>query len=151
MEPAQASVRIRRPPAVVHELVDDLARHASYLDHFLVDWTITSPASRGVGAAARLRAKGGGRDDEIAIAITDVRDGAIAIETRSGRRERRRMRLVYAVRAAPGAATQVTATVELVEGSLVDRLTWSIARTHLERQYARGMLRLKALLEGDAA
>lgn len=148
MRPATASVRIKRPRADVHALLVDLSRHPEYVDHFLVDWTITSDDSRGPGATARLRAKGGGGDDEIAIEITSADAGAIVIESRSGRRGRRRMRLVYALADVADGATQVTFTLELLEGSIVDQATWSLPRAHLERQYGQAMLRLKGLLEG---
>jgi hypothetical protein len=149
MAPATASVRIKRTRAAVHALLEDLSRHVEYVDHFLVDWTITSEDPRGAGATARLRAKGGGRDDEIVIAITDVTADAIVIQTRSGRLRGRRMRLVYALDEVAEDATQVTCTLELIAGSVVDRATWSLPRAHLERQYTQALLRLKGLLEGE--
>ncbi|MEY2441543.1 MAG: hypothetical protein QOJ46_969 [bacterium] len=148
MEPATASVRIKRPRAEVQALIADLSRHQEYLDHFLVDWTIASEDSRGAGAVARLRAKGGGGDDAIEIEIASASADAIVIETRSGRRGRRRMRLQYALADVAEAVTQVTFTLELLEGSIIDQATWPLPRAHLERQYGQAMLRLKGLLEG---
>ena len=43
----------------------------------------------------------------------------------------------------------MTFTLELLKGSIVDQVTWALPRSHLERQYAQAMLRLKGLLEGD--
>ena len=149
MQPATASVRIRRPRAAVYELVADLSRHGEYLDHFLVDWVVTSAASTGLGATGRVRAKGGGGDAEIEFEIVDVADDRVVIESRSGRRGGRRMRLDYAFEDIDGDATQVTFTLELLKGSIVDQVTWALPRSHLERQYAQAMLRLKGLLEGD--
>jgi hypothetical protein len=149
MQPAIASVRIRRPRPAVHALVADLSRHPEYLDHFLVDWRMTSDITTGPGAAARLRAKGGGGDAEIEIEIVDVTGEQIVIETRSGRRGSRRMRLVYALEDVADGATQVTFTLTLLKGSVIDQVTWALPRSHLERQYAQAMLRLKGLLEGD--
>src|SRR3954452_1914364 len=105
MQPAIASVRIRRPRPAVHALLADLSRHQDYLDHFLVDWHMTNAVQTEPGAAARLRAKGGGGDAEIELEIVDVTDDRIAIETRSGRRGSRRMRLVYALEDVPDGAT----------------------------------------------
>jgi len=149
MQPATASVRIRRPRAAVHDLLCDLSRHEEYLDHFLVDWAMTSEQTRGAGATGRLRAKGGGSDDEIDIAITDVTPDAIVLESRSGRRDARRMRLVYALDEVSADTTQVSFTLELTAGSVIDRAMWSLPRSHLERQYSQAMLRLKGLLESD--
>ena len=148
MEPVTASVRIRRPRAAVGELVCDLARRPEYLDHLLVDWTITSDVSHGVGASARLLAKGGGADAALEVEITEVTPERIVERARSGRRLRRRWRLVYTLDEVAADVTQVTFTLELLEGSIVDQVTWPLTRSHLDRQYARAMLRLKALLEG---
>ncbi len=150
MQPATASVRIKRPRAAVHALIADLSRHEEYLDHFIVDWTITSEGgSRGPGATARVRAKGGGGDDAIEIEIAEVTPEAIVIETRGGRRQGRRMRLVYTLAEVDEATTQVTFTLELLKGSIVDQATWALPRAHFERQYGQALLRLKGLLEGD--
>ena len=149
MQPATASVRIRRPRAVVHDLLADLARHQEYLDHFLVDWTITSASSHGAGATGSVRAKGGGGDDRIEFELIEETEGEIVIESRSGRRGTRRMRLVYALEDVADGATQVTFTLHLLKGSIIDQVTWALPRSHLERQYGQGMLRLKGVLEGD--
>jgi hypothetical protein len=59
------------------------------------------------------------------------------------------MRLVYTLDEVADGATQVTFTLELLRGSVIDQVTWALPRSHLERQYGQGMLRLKSLLEGD--
>ena len=146
-QPATASVQIKRPLPVVHALLSDLSRHESYLDHFLVDWTLTSDDPSGPGAAARLRAAGGGAHDVVEIEMTEVGEERIVEMARGGRGLRRRMRLTYVLTEVSGGATQVEFELELLAGSAIDRATWSLTRTHLERQYARGMLRLKGLLE----
>ncbi len=154
MKPATATVRIKRPPAQVRAVIADLARHQEYLDHFLVDWEITSATSRGAGATARTRAKGGGSDDIIEAAITSATDDEIVLESRSGRNGSRRMRFVYALGEPdppdpPGTATQVNFTLELLQGSIIDQATWALPRAHLERMYGQALLRLKGLVEGD--
>jgi hypothetical protein len=150
-QPATASVQIKRPLPVVHAVLSDLSRHHSYLDHFLVDWTITSDAPRGAGAAARLRAAGGGAHDIVEIEMTEATAERIVMHARGGRGLRRRMRLTYTLAEVAGASTQVSFELELLAGSAIDRATWSLTRTHLERQYGRGMLRLKGLLEGGTS
>ena len=158
MKPATATVRIKRPPAQVREPIVDLARHQEFLDHFLVDWEITSATSRGAGATARTRAKGGGSDDLIEASITSATDDEIVLESRSGRNGSRRMRLAYALGEPdppavppdpPGTATQVKFTLELLQGSIVDQATWALPRGHLERMYGQALLRLKGLVEGE--
>ena len=148
MLPVTASVRVKRPRAAVRELVADLSRRPEYLDHFLVDWTITSDTPRGAGASARLEAKGGGEGATLEVAITEVTPERIVERVRSGRRLRRRWHLVYAFDEVAAGVTQLSFELELVECSLLDRATWPLTRSHLERQYGGAMLRLKALLEG---
>lgn len=150
MEPVTASVRIKRPRAAVRELVADLSRRPEYLDHFLVDWAITSETPSGVGATARSLAKGGGADATLEIAITELTPERVVERVHSGRRMRRLWRLVYAFEEVSADVTQLAFTLELLECSTVDRATWALTRSHLERQYARAMLRLKAMLEGLA-
>ncbi|MEA2217742.1 MAG: hypothetical protein QOJ35_368 [Solirubrobacteraceae bacterium] len=149
MQPATAAVRIRRPRVAVHALLCDLSRRPAYLDHFLVDWTPVGDDQRAAGAAWRLRAKGGGGHDAIDLVVTEVTPERIVEEARGGRGMRRHMRLTYALSDVSRGATQVTFTLELLAGSLVDRATWNVTRSHLERQYAQAMLRLKGLLEGE--
>jgi len=149
MHPAQASVRILRPHGEVAQRLADLSSHAEILDHLVTDWTPTSASSRGVGASATMRWKDGARQGEIAIVVTHVEPDRIVEETRGGRGMRRRMQVTYAMQAVSDDATQVTATLELLEGSALDRATWPLTRTHLERAYAQAMLRLKAMLEGQ--
>jgi hypothetical protein len=148
MQPATTSVRIQRPHGDVQELLLDLSSHAQFLDHLVTGWTPTSDSSRGVGASATLRWKDHGRHGEIAIVVTEVAPDRIVEETRGGRGMKRRMRVTYAIEPVGDGATQVTTTLELLEGSAVDRATWPLTKTHLERAYAQAMLRLKKLLEG---
>jgi hypothetical protein len=148
LEPVTASVRVRRPRAAVHELLSDLERRPLFLDHFLVEWAFEGQ-TRGAGAVARLRAKGGGGDDRIEIVVEQQTPERIVEHARSGRRMRRRWRLTYALEEVSEQATQVSFTLELLEGSRLDRATWRVTRGHLERQYAQAMLRLKGVLEGD--
>jgi hypothetical protein len=151
MRRATASVRIQRPRAAVHALLADIARRPEYLDHFLEDWTVTSAGSRGVGASARLHAKGGGADGALELEIVEVAPQLIEESARGGRAGRRLWRLTYELAELPGDATQVRFAVELRECSWLDRLAWRSMRTHLERQYGQAMLRLKGVLEREPA
>jgi hypothetical protein len=149
MQPATVSVRIQRPQAAVQHLLLDLDSHAEFLDHLVTDWTPTSESSRGVGASARMRWKDHGRHGEIAIAVTEVTADRIVEVTRGGRAMKRRMQVTYAIEPVGDSATQVSTTLELLQGSALDRAIWPLTRTHLERAYAQAMLRLKATLEGS--
>jgi hypothetical protein len=149
MRRATASVRIQRPRAAVHTMLSDVARRPEYLDHFLEGWTTTSASTRGVGATARLRAKGGGADGALELEIVEVTPQLIVESARGGRAGRRRWRLTYELAELQGDATQVRFAVELRECSWLDRLAWPSMRTHLARQYGQAMLRLKGVLERE--
>jgi hypothetical protein len=151
MRRATASVRIQRHRAVVRALLADLARRPEFLDHFLEDWTVTSAGSSGVGASARLRAKGGGSDDELELEIVEDTPQRIAETARGGRGGRRLWHLTYDLEEVSANATQVQFAIELRECSRLDRLSWPLMCTHLERQYGQAMLRLKSLLEREPA
>jgi hypothetical protein len=151
MRRATASVRIQRPRAAVLAALADLALRSRFLDHFLQDWQVTSAVSRGEGATARLRAKGGGGDDAIELKLVEVTPERIVEEGRGGRAGRRRWRMVYELDEVSAGATQVRFSIDLVECSVADRASWPLMRTHLERQYGQAMLRLKGLVEGPPA
>jgi hypothetical protein len=149
MQPATASVQIRRPRAAVQALLADVSRRAEFLDHFLADWTPIPEDARGAGAGVRLRATGGGRHDALEMVMTEIAPERIVEEARGGPGGRRRWRMAYELTELSGSATQVEFTIELIAGSLLDRASWPLMRTHLQRQYGQGMLRLKGLLEGE--
>ena len=130
-------------------MLADVARRPEFLDHFLEDWTVTSPSSRGAGATARLHAKGGGADGALELEVVEVSPQLIAESARGGRAGRRHWHLTYELAELPGDATQVQFAVELRECSWLDRLAWPSMRTHLERQYGQALLRLKGVLERE--
>jgi carbon monoxide dehydrogenase subunit G len=57
-ETITSTIDVDRSPAEVHELLDDLAAHQAFTDHYITGWELSGPA-RGVGATAKLKVKGG--------------------------------------------------------------------------------------------
>ena len=57
MDPTTVSVTVARPREEVFEYLADVANHAEFTDHFLVDWHLTREDSYGEGAGARFRVK----------------------------------------------------------------------------------------------
>src|SRR5436305_1096509 len=57
MDPVSVSVTIARPREEVFEYLADVANHAEFCDHYLVDWRLTREDSYGRGAGARFRVK----------------------------------------------------------------------------------------------
>jgi carbon monoxide dehydrogenase subunit G len=57
-ETITSTIDVDRDPAEVYELLDDLAAHESFTDHYITAWEVSGPA-RGVGGTARVKVKGG--------------------------------------------------------------------------------------------
>ena len=78
------STTVAPPPAEVHDLLDDLAAHRRWTDHFLVDWELIGDP-HGVGAKARFRAKGAGPNARGEIEVISSTPTRIVEEGRGGR------------------------------------------------------------------
>jgi hypothetical protein len=151
MSSVTVSTTILRPRDLVFDFLDDLARHEAFTDHFLVDWTLTGERSTGVGAGARMRAKGAGRHPWITIAVVEsVRPERTVEEGRGGKAGRRRTRGIYELAVAAPEATKVSFTNEFEPAGVLERLQAPLARSYLRRQNARALQRLKAILENGA-
>ncbi len=57
MDPFTVSVNIALPREQVFAYLSDIANHAEFTDHYLVDWRLTRIESYGEGAGARFRVK----------------------------------------------------------------------------------------------
>ena len=57
MDPFTVTVNVALPREQVFEYLADIANHAEFTDHYLVDWRLTRVESYGEGAGARFRAK----------------------------------------------------------------------------------------------
>jgi hypothetical protein len=151
MSSVTVSTTIHQPRDRVFDFLDDLARHEAFTDHFLVDWTLTGERSTGVGAGARMRAKGAGRHPWITITVVEsVRPERTVEEGRGGKAGRRRTRGIYELAVAAPDATKVSFTNELEPAGVLERLQAPLARSYLRRQNARSLRRLKAILENGA-
>ncbi|WP_372787726.1 SRPBCC family protein [Paraconexibacter sp.] len=152
MDPVTSSVIVSRPQEEVFEYLADIANHAEFTDHFLIDWHLTREDSYGVGAGARFKIKMRGNrfpwgDVTIAEAVSPIR---IVEVGRGGKFNRIRSVGVYELSAAPGGATRVTYTFESEPKTLSDRFLESLgARRFVRRQNGRAMKRLRSILEED--
>jgi uncharacterized protein YndB with AHSA1/START domain len=57
VDPFTVSTHIALPREEVFDYLADIANHAEFTDHYLVDWRLTRIESRGEGAGARFRIK----------------------------------------------------------------------------------------------
>jgi uncharacterized protein YndB with AHSA1/START domain len=146
MKPVTVATTIARSPEDVYELLDDLANHEQFTDHFLVDWQMTREDTRGAGAGVRLKTTiGPHRDSE--ITVVESTPSRIVETGRGGKGMQSRTRGTYTLAPAAGGGTDVTFTLEMEPGSLAEKLGAPVARAYMRKQNARAMERLKALME----
>jgi uncharacterized protein YndB with AHSA1/START domain len=149
VDPVTAEVIIARPREEVFEYLSDIANHAEFLDHYLVEWHLTREDSYGVGAGARFRIKAPGKRYTWADAIfTEIVAPRLIVERgRSGKFNRNLTRGVYELSEASGGTTRVTFTLEIKPKLLSDRIQEIGSRTWLKRKNKRAMQRLRSILE----
>jgi uncharacterized protein YndB with AHSA1/START domain len=152
LDPIAVDVLIARPREEVFEYLADVANHAEFNDHYMVDWRLTREDTYGLGAGARYRVKAPlsrfSWGESTVIEFDPPR--RIVEAGRTGKYNRIRTLGVYELE--PGAAdtTRVTFTL-LTEPKLVtDRLMESFgARGWMKRKLRKSMRRLRSILEED--
>jgi uncharacterized protein YndB with AHSA1/START domain len=151
MDPLSVSVTIARPREEVFEYLVDIANHAEFCDHYIVDWHLTREDSYGSGAGARFRVQMPFNRFPWADAtfIEIERPRRIVEAGRGGKFNRVRTLGVYELESAGGGSTtRVTFTFESQPGNVVDRIGESLgARSWLKRKNAKAMRRLRSILE----
>jgi Polyketide cyclase / dehydrase and lipid transport len=144
------STIIARPREEVFEYLADVANHAEFTDHFLVDWHLLREDSYGLGAGARFRVKAplnrfSWADTTIAEMASPYR---IVQHGRGGKFNRIRMLGIYTLSPGPGSTTKVEYSFESDPGLLSDRLLEALGGARsLRRNIGKSMRRLRAVLE----
>lgn len=144
------STTIERPREEVYEYLADIANHAEFSDHYLVDWHLTRTNTYGEGAGARFRAKA--PLQRFAWADTVIADTQppykILQHGRGGKYNRIRMLGVYTLQPTSNGGTRVQYTFETEPSQLSDKLMENlIVRSWTKRNAARAMRRLRSILE----
>lgn len=150
MEPYTVSTTIARPREEVYEYLADIANHAEFTDHYLVDWHLTRENSYGPGAGARFRIKAPlNRFSWADTTFAEMqRPYRILERGRGGKYNRIRMVGTYTLSPGPAGTTRVQYTFETAPRLLSDRLMESLGgRSWSRRKAAKAMRRLRAILE----
>jgi uncharacterized protein YndB with AHSA1/START domain len=150
VDPVTTTTVISAPREQVFDYLQDIANHAEFTDHYIVDWHLTRIDSVGLGAGARFRVKAPGQRFSWADAtfVEVERPHRIVEAGRTGKNNRIRTLGTYEL--APGASgtTRVRFTLETIPVTLSDRLMESFgARGWFKRKNARSMRRLRAIIE----
>jgi uncharacterized protein YndB with AHSA1/START domain len=150
VEPFTVSTTISRPREQVYEYLSDIANHAEFTDHYLVDWRLTREESVGQGAGARFRIKAPlNRFAWADVSFVEMQPPFRIVERgRGGKFNRIRMLGTYTLSPGPSDTTRVQFTYETEPSMLSDRLMESCGgRSWARRKAAKSMRRLRAILE----
>jgi uncharacterized protein YndB with AHSA1/START domain len=150
VDPVTVEITIARPREEVFEYLADMANHAEFCDHYLVDWRLTREDSYGLGAGARFRVKAPlTRFAWADSTFTEVQAPRLIVERgRTGKFNRNLTRGVYELDEASGGQTRVRFTLETKPAKLSDKLLESFgARGWFKRKNAKAMRRLRSILE----
>ena len=143
MKPVVSSVVVPQPREDVFAFLDALANHEQFIDHMLVDWTLSGPPS-GVGARARLRTKGSRSWADLEVLEVDA--PRRSMEETVGAGGRRRTRGVYELEALPDGGTRVVFTFRFLAATALERALMPLLLRFVRRGNDTAMERLAALL-----
>jgi uncharacterized protein YndB with AHSA1/START domain len=144
-------ISIARPREVVYDYLADIANHAEFSDHFMVDWRLTREDSYGVGAGARWKSKVPFNrfpwgDSTI---VEAERPRRIVVVGRTVKYNRNRTIAVYELERAAGDGTRVRVTYQSEPKLPSDRFLERLAGGWTKRKHRKALRRLQSILEED--
>jgi uncharacterized protein YndB with AHSA1/START domain len=150
MDPITVETTIARPREEVFEYLADIANHAEFSDHYLVEWHLLAVDSYGLGAGARFRIEApltrfGWAD----MTFVEVQPPFKIVERgRGGKFNRIRMIGTYTLTPGSGdTTTKVEFTYETEPVMPSDKLLDAINRAWTHRSMNKAMRRLRSILE----
>jgi uncharacterized protein YndB with AHSA1/START domain len=150
VDPVTVSTTISKPREEVFEYLADIANHAEFTDHYLVNWHLTRVDSYGQGAGARFRINAPfNRFSWGDVTLSEVDPPRRIVERgRSGKFNRIRMIGTYTLSPGPSGTTKVEYTLETLPVMPSDKLMEALGgRAWTRRQLAKSMRRLRTILE----
>jgi uncharacterized protein YndB with AHSA1/START domain len=150
VDPFTVSTTISKSREEVFEYLSDIANHAEFSDHYMVDWHLLREDSYGTGAGARFRIEAPlSRFSWADMTITEMTPAyRIVLKGRGGKFNRIRMLATYTLSPGAGGTTRVEYTLETVPALATDRLMELIVgRSWYRRRAGRALRRLRAILE----
>ena len=150
MDPITVSTTIAKRREEVFEYLADIANHAEFTDHYLVDWHLLREDPHGRGAGARFRVRVPfNRFSWADMTFAELQPPFRIVERgRGGKFNRVRMLGTYTLSPGPGGTTNVEYTLETEPALLSDKLMEALGgRTWSRRQAAKAMRRLRVILE----
>jgi uncharacterized protein YndB with AHSA1/START domain len=152
LDPFTVSTTIDLPREQVFEYLSDIANHAEFTDHYLVDWHLTRVDSYGQGAGARFRVKAPlNRFAWADMTLADLqRPFKIVERGRGGKFNRIKMIGTYEILETHSGGTRVEYTYE-TDARLPSDVIPEIlgGRGWTKRKAKKALRRLRAILEDD--
>ncbi len=153
MDPFTVSTNIALPREQVFDYLADVANHAEFTDHYLVDWRLTRIESYGEGAGARFRIKAPlNRFAWADLTLAELQAPFKIVERgRGGKFNRIKMIGTYEIFEGQGASSsRVEYTYETDAHLPSDRIPEILGgRGWAKRKGRKAMKRLRAILEED--
>jgi uncharacterized protein YndB with AHSA1/START domain len=149
VEPFTVTTTINRPREEIYEYLADIANHAEFCDHYMVDWHLTRENPVGVGAGASFRSKmPRNRFAWGDMVIAEMQPPyRILMHGRGGKYNRIRTLGVYTLQPAPG-GTRVQYTYETESRMPSDKLMEMLGgRAWQRRKTQRALRRLRSIVE----
>lgn len=150
LDPIKASTTIARPREEIFEYLSDIANHAEFTDHYLVDWHLLRLDSVGPGAGASFRIKAPlNRFPWADMTLAELQPPFKIVERgRGGKFNRIKMLGVYELFESHPGTTEVQYTFETETSMPSDRIAEILGgRAWTRRQAKKAMRRLRAILE----
>lgn len=144
------STTIAVAPEQVFEYLANIANHAEFTDHYLVDWHLTREDPYGTGAGARFRVKAPlNRFSWADMTLAELDPSSRIVERGwGGKFNRVRILGTYTLSPGTGEATKVQYTLQTEQALLSDKLRQRLGgRAWSRRQAAKSMRRLRTILE----
>jgi uncharacterized protein YndB with AHSA1/START domain len=152
MDPITVETTISLPREEVFEYLADIANHAEFTDHYMVDWHLTREDPYGQGAGARFRIKAPlARFNWGDVTFVEVQPPYKIVERgRWGKYNRIRMLGIYTLSPGPAGTTVVEFSFETDPVMPSDRFMEMLGgRAWTKRQAGRALRRLRRILEED--
>ncbi len=152
MDPFTVSTTIDLPREQVFEYLSDIANHAEFTDHYLVDWHLTRIDSYGEGAGARFRAKAPlNRFAWADMTLADLQPPYKIVERgRGGKFNRIKMIGTYELFETHSGGSRVDYTYETDARLPSDTIPEILGgRSWTKRKAKKALKRLRAILEED--
>jgi uncharacterized protein YndB with AHSA1/START domain len=151
VDPVIIESTIARPREEIFEYLADIANHAEFTDHFMVDWRLTREDTYGRGAGARYRMKAPlTRFPWADATLVEVEPQRRIVEVgRTGKYNRIRTITVFELEPVSATSTRVKLTYETEPKLPSDKLLEGIGGGSTRRKLRKAMRRLRSILEED--